>query len=377
MTAALIGLLIVIALAALWLAARTWGAVQQFGHHAGRSDELLKEAVALKNTSESLQQELRQFKEGGLDRLIKEKLDVLSSQASRELQTREAAIRQSREELLAQQSMATRAATDFQQRIGEIREKLESLAQLQASVGELNNLLKPQQLRGELGEVIVRSLIADKLPRGQYEEEYVFRDGKKVEFALRVGERIVAVDSKLQLEAFKRAKDPALDERQRQTHRTEFKRTVRQKIDEVKSYVRPEEGTFNFAMMVIPSEAVYYDLIAGKEFVEAGGLADYARAQNVFLASPSTFWAYLCTIAQGLRGLEIERRAEEILDRLQTLASEIRDFSGEEFRLLGAHLRNAAAQYEDAKRKLQDIQEGLGSLERIEAPSLTEKGALA
>ncbi len=327
-----------------------------------RTEELLKEAGALKTVADGLQQQLQQFKEGGFDRLINDKLEVLRSQTE-----------QSRQELLDQQTRATNAALGFQKNLGEIVTKLAGLSQLQASVGELNNLLKPQQLRGELGEVIVRGLITDKLPRDCYEEEHAFRDGKKVEFAIRIGDRLVSVDSKLQLEAFKRSKDAALDDRERQASRTEFKRTVRMKIDEVAAYIRPEEGTHNFAIMVIPSEAVYYEVITGKEFAEERGLVEHAWEQRVFLASPSTFWAYLCSIAQGLRGLEVERRAAEILTRLQALTGDVRTFAGEEFRLLGIHLRHAASQYEGAEKRLRAIQEGLGALERGETNALVEK----
>jgi DNA recombination protein RmuC len=272
--------------------------------------------------------------------------------------------------LLEQQRRTVDATERFKTDLGTVRTKIEGLSELQTRVGELNDLLKPQQLRGELGEVIVRNLLADKLPK-QYEEDYTFSDGKKVEFVIRLNDKLIPVDSKLQLEDFKRMREA--DERQRQVLRTEFKRTVRQKIDEVKQYIRPEEGTANFALMMIPSEAVFYELVAAREFTEEGGLYEYAQAHHVFLTSPLTFWAYLTTIAQGLKGLEIERRAEDVLSALQTLAADIRNFASDEFRKLGGHLRNASSQYEEAERTLRNIEHGLTNLERVESP--TRQGA--
>ncbi len=236
-------------------------------------------------------------------------------------------------------------------------------------MGELNDLLKPQQLRGELGEVIVRTLIADKLPRGQYAEDHTFSDDKRVEFVIKLNGRLVPVDSKLQLEDYRRMR--SADERQRSLHRTEFKRKVKQKIDEVSQYIRPDDGTYNFALMVIPSEAVYYELVGGKDFSEEGGVYEYACHHNVFLVSPLTFWAYLTVLSHGLQGLEIGRRAKEILSELQMLSTKVRQFSSSEFRILGGHLRNATHQYEEAERRLRDLEGSLVALERTETTHLT------
>lgn len=330
---------------------------------------VVREAAVLKATAAGLQAQLAQFKEGGFDRLVAEKLTALTQRATDELAARERFIQQSRRELLDFEQRAVTTVERLKTDLGMLTEKVAGLGELQAKVQELNDLLKPQQLRGELGEVIVRSLIADKLPPEHYEEEHVFSDGKRVEFVLKLSGRLIPVDSKLQLEGFRRLREA--DERQRPALRTEFKRTIRQKIDEVKQYIRPEEGTFDFAFMVIPSEAVYYELIAQREFTDEGGPLEYATQQHVVLVSPMTFWAYLTSVAYGLRGLEIERRAGEILAHLQTLASSVRQFAQEEFRKVGGHLRNAASQYDEAERKLRGIEGDLTSLERAERPQLT------
>ena len=324
---------------------------------------IVREATTLKSSADSLQTELRQFKEGGFEKLIGEKLTPLARQAS-----------DVHRQLLEQEERQSAAVQQIQRDFGQVTAQISALGELQSKVGELNDLLKPQQLRGELGEVIVRTLISDKLPKSQYEQDYTFLDGKQVEFAIRLNDRLIPVDSKLPLDDYKRMQE-CTDETSRQAARTALKRTVKKKIDEVKAYIRPAEGTMNFALMVISSEAVYYDLIAGKDFIGEGGLYDYARERNVFLTSPSTFWAYITALAQGLRGLEIEQHAEQVLVSLQHLTAKLHQFTQDEFRKLGGHLRNAANQYDEAERRLRDIESGVSELERTETPPLSHRGS--
>jgi len=320
---------------------------------------LVTTAVRLKATTESLHV------------LIGEKLNAMEKLTSQQLAAREQLIAQLATERLAQERKAATAVNQFKEDLGMVKSQLIGLEQLQGKVGELNDLLKPQQLRGELGEVIVRTLLADKLPHGQYEENYTFANGKQVEFVIRLNDKLIPIDSKLQLEDYKRLREAP--EERRASLRAEFKRKIKQKIDEVKEYIRPTEGTYNFALMVIPSEAVYYDVVANKDFVEPDGLYGYARAQNVFLVSPLTFWAYVAALAHGLHGLEIERHAEEILARLNTLVDGLVSWYEDEFKVLGGHLRNAANKYTDAKERLETLQGELQVLKRLDANQPMER----
>ena len=317
---------------------------------------LVQKATVLKTTASDLHAQLQQFKEGGFKTLIKEELALLTSHATQH------------------QILATQATAQIQRDLGLVAKQVQDLDALGHRVGELNDLLKPQQLRGELGEVIVKTLIADKLPPSHYEENYTFRNGKRVEFAIRLNDRFIPIDSKFQLEDFKRLREAP--EEKRPALRAEFKRKVRQKIDEVKEYIRPDEGTYDFALMVIPSEAVFYELIAAKDFVQESGLYDYARASNVFIVSPLTFWAYLTAIAKGLQGLEVGRRAEEIMASLNTFAADVQALIGGDVKVLGDHLRNAMAKYEVTRATLQEIDDGLRSLKRLQHDPATERSLI-
>jgi len=319
-------------------------------------------------------EKINEFEKTGLDELIGKKLATFEAEVKRELEAREKLLRAAHEEITEEERKAREAAERFHEAIGAVQKEIEALRDLKPSVSELTDLLKPQQLRGELGEVIVRALIQDKLAGDQYVENFTFSDGKQVEFVIRLNTRLIPVDSKLPLDDFKRMRE-ATDERQRHLYRNEFKRTLKREIDKVKEYIRPEEGTFNFAIMVIPSEAVFYEVIAGKEFREGDGIYQYAISQQVFLTSPNTFWANLTAIQQGLRGVEIERHAEQILAYLQTLANDIRNFSKDEFEVLGKHLKDAWSKFTDAERILRNIQDDLAKLERLEQrPAMTSGG---
>lgn len=336
---------------------------------------LISKATALEHVTTELRRELTQFKEGDFRSLVKDELQQLTTAAKDKLDQSKELFERTRTQLLEQQQQATATTGNIHTKIGEVATQLQGLRDLSTKVGELGDLLKPQQLRGELGEVVVRNLISDKLPQSLYEEDHCFSDGKKVEFVIRLNSKLVPIDSKLQLEDFRRIRES--EEANRPAMRAQFKRAVKQKIDEVKQYIKPTENTYNFALMVIPSEAVFYELIGSQDFVQEGGLYDYARSQNVFLVSPLTFWAYLESISQGLRGLEIEKRAEEILSGLQSLVVSIRDFSSSEFRVLGEQLRNANNNYVEAKSKLDEIQQDVSFLQKIDVRSDVKEGVPA
>ena len=158
---------------------------------------IVKEATVLRTTASTLQEELRHFKEGGFRQLVQGELTVITDRAKEELSSREKLIREGRDELIQQQERATKAAQEFQKSLGSVETRIQGLTGLQNKMDELNNLLKPQQFRGELGEVIIRALIADKLPSSHYEEDYTFADGKKVGFVIRLNDNLIPPALKL------------------------------------------------------------------------------------------------------------------------------------------------------------------------------------
>jgi DNA recombination protein RmuC len=204
-------------------------------------------------------------------------------------------------------------------------------------------------MRGGLGEILLERLLAEILPTGAYRLQHGFRSGDKVDAAIVVAERLVPVDSKFPLENFRRMLEEPEEEARRQSRRA-FLKDVRARVDEIaKKYIVPDEGTFDFALMYVPAENVYYEVILRDEGEDS--LLGYALSRRVVPVSPNSFYAYLQVILLGLRGLRIEQNAREILGalgRLQADAARLR----EHFDTLGRHITNAKNKYDETTTSL-------------------------
>ena len=259
-------------------------------------------------------------------------------------------------------------SADQARSLAEVRERLIQLAEatsrLEAvgrSVAEVQDLLKVPKLRGTLGELWLEELLRQVFPEGLYETQFGFAGGERVDAVIRVGDRLVPVDAKFPLEACQRALVATGEAAERE--RRAFRRSLRERVDEIADkYIRPEEGTFDFALMYIPAENVYYEAV-----VRGGGPPDgdsfvtYALDRRVIPVSPNTFYAYLTAILHGLRGLEVEQRAQEILAALGGLQQQVTRFE-RAFELVGRHLEHATKQYDESGRQLTRVQDQLGGL---------------
>ena len=241
------------------------------------------------------------------------------------------------------------AVGDVRERLGALAEATKRLEQVGASVAELQELLKVPQLRGTLGETWLEELLRQIFPAGLYEMQHAFRSGERVDAVLRVGDRLVPVDSKFPLEACQRML--AADGAAADVERRAFRKSLRARIDEIADkYIRPDEGTFEFALMYVPAEAVYYEaVIRGEDQQGEDSVVGYALARKVIPVSPNTLYAYLAAIIHGLRGLAVAAQAKEILAALGGLAQEFAKFQ-RAFDVVGRHLTNARGQYEEAER---------------------------
>jgi DNA recombination protein RmuC len=251
------------------------------------------------------------------------------------------------------------AVADVRERLGQLGEATKRLENLGASVAEVQELLKVPKLRGTLGEVWLEEILRQIFPSSLYHTQYTFSSGERVDAALELGGRMVCIDSKFPLEACQRmmAADGDAAERERKT----FQRSVKARIDEIADkYIRPDEGTYDFALMYIPAERVYYEAVARNEAPEQDdSVIGYALARKVIPVSPNTFYAYLAAILHGLRGLQVERRAREMLDALGGLQQEFGKFQRAN-ELVGKHLDNAVRQHDEAERQVGRINDSLG-----------------
>jgi DNA recombination protein RmuC len=185
------------------------------------------------------------------------------------------------------------------------------------------------------------------------------------------------VDAKFPLEACQRML--AANGAAAETERRAFRKSLRARIDEIADkYIRPDEGTFEFALMYIPAENVYYEaVVRGEESEGTESLVAYALGRKVIPVSPNTFYAYLAAILHGLRGLEVEKQAKEILESLGGLRQQFARFE-EAYRLVGKHLDHAARQYAETDRQFDRIQDRLEAITGVTAggrPQVASGGA--
>jgi DNA recombination protein RmuC len=245
---------------------------------------------------------------------------------------------------------AQKTSSEIHERLGKVDSAAAQMLERAKDLSRLEQALRPPKARGGFGELLLENLLRDRLPPGAYQMQYGFATGERVDAVVRAG-RLISVDSKFPLDNYHRLVEAQSDD-ERQLHEKALARDVRNHIDAVATkYIRPEEGTFDFALMYIPVEAVYYELACGN----TATVLHYAHERRVFPVSPSTFTAYLQVIALGLRGMQIEQRAHEVMAYVAELGRDFARFS-DDFELVGKHLGNAQAKYVSAEKRLDKFQ---------------------
>ena len=250
--------------------------------------------------------------------------------------------------LLSSQQSAGQTATQIVDRLGKLDGTAAQMLQKAADLGRLEQALRPPKARGGVGEILLANLLRDMLPADAYRLQHTFRSGERVDAVVRV-DKLLPVDAKFPLDNFERL--VAGDESDRELHEKAFARDVKGHIDAISGkYIRPAEGTFDFAFMYLPSESVYYELVCGK----TGALSSYALSKRVFPVSPSTFHAYLVMVTQGLRALQIERHAQDVMAFCAQIGKDFERFRGD-FEVVGKHIANAQTKYGEADRRLERL----------------------
>lgn len=268
---------------------------------------------------------------------------------------------------------------DVKNKLGAMEEASKRIFDVGKDLAELQNILRAPKLRGGLGELFLEDLLRQIFPPQYFEMQYNFKSGERVDAVLRLMNGLVPIDSKFPLESFKRITETGTDEERRAARRS-FNTDVKKHIEAIaKKYILPEEGTFDFALMYIPAENIYYETIIKDEtFGEDRSIAAYALSRHVVPVSPNSFYAYLQAILLGLRGLHVEESAHQIIRTLQQLQGDFEKFS-ETFLLLGKHLNFAQSNYLDGEKRLEKLQtklsQTLPAKEGAELPPAEPVGA--
>lgn len=216
----------------------------------------------------------------------------------------------------------------FTQSAKMIKEVTEELTQLKGTnkqvldftsqMQSLENILKNPKQRGILGEYFLEALLGNVLSPNQYKMQYKFNDGEIVDAAIFFKDKIIPIDAKFSLEKYNKIAEETNEARREQLEK-EFKMDIKNRIDETSKYIRPKENTTDFAFMFIPAEGIYYNLLiykVGTVNVNTSDLIEYAFKKHVIIVSPTSFFAYLETVLQGLKALKMEESVQEIIKKV-------------------------------------------------------------
>lgn len=305
-------------------------------------------------------------------KLVNTQLSSVSGQVTEQLSSVTMQLHSSTGQISSRMDNAARAVSEVRQTLGELSKATEQVFELGRSISGLEEILKAPKLRGGLGEFFLGDLLSQLLPSEHYEFQYPFRNGARVDAVIKLKDGIVPIDSKFPLENFRRITEAASDEA-RKNAKKKFISDCKKHIDSIASaYIRPEEGTLNFALMYIPAENVYYEMIIKDEDLgDEKLLSSFAFAKRVIPVSPNSFYAYLQTILIGLRGLEIGDKAGHILAHLNGLKGEFERFMSD-METLGRHVTNAKTKSDEIQRKAERFNDRLSSLGEAEPVVLEE-----
>lgn len=321
-------------------------------------------ALLIKEDLNQLNQAINLLKEG------------LQSQLTDRLDKNEASMRDS---MSKQFNSSTKILAEVTERLTKLDETNRRVVDVADELKTLQNVLQNPKQRGVLGEYYLESVLQNVLPPDRFKMQYRFKDNEIVDAVIILDKgKLLPVDSKFSLENYNRLIEEK-DKARREVLIKTFKQDLKNRIDETAKYIRPNEKTMDFAFMFIPSEAIYYELLiakVGSTGTDARDLVDYAfKDKKVIIVSPTSFLAYLQTVMQGLRSLQIEEQAKEISIRVGELGKHMSGFEMMMQKLgssLGATVNHFNRAHKELKKVDKDVVKISGGKAEVE-PLLLEK----
>ncbi len=243
--------------------------------------------------------------------------------------------------------------------IGAVQKNIGEMSEIGRSMQELQDFLKSPKLRGNMGEYILKELLAQMLPKASFKMQHAFKNGSVVDAAIKTEAGIIPIDSKFPMENFRKMME-AKDEIDKKIADKGFTTDVKKHIDDIaKKYILPSEGTIDYALMYIPSESVYY------EIVNSSTLFDYSSKMRVLPVSPMTFYAYLRAILMGFEGQKITQHAQKILATLRSIQTEYEKV-GDSLDILNKHVTNSYNMMKQAETSFGKLGEKIKSTKVLE-----------
>lgn len=337
-------------------AAIVWFVQQRLEKHAAALRQEMQSAASLQ--AQTLGQQITQLSQNVTQQLGQVRQELQSGVAATGKLATEA-----QREVAQRLEFSTEAMRRMSQQLGEVQKSGQDLSQ---ATQTLQQVLGGVKTRGTLGEIALERLLEDSLPRAAYETQYRFATGEIVDAVVRAGERLLPIDSKFPLEAYRRMMETGEDARK------EFVQAVRKHAESIASkYILPGQGTLDVALMFVPSEGVYYELLMTEE-PKAGRLDEYCRRLGVLPVSPNSLHAYLASILIGIRGMQMAENIRHIRDGLAGLEKQLEGFA-EVYEKLGTHLRHAQQSYEEADSKLTRTRNALEQMAQGALPDAAAK----
>jgi DNA recombination protein RmuC len=283
---------------------------------------------------------------------------MLQEQLKEIRRTLDSKIGESTRVIQSQFSESAKIIRDVTEKLVKLDETNKQVVNFADQLQNLQDILRNPKQRGVLGEYYLETVLKNVLPPTRYQMQYAFSDGEIVDAVIFLDKnKILPIDSKFSLENYNRIINERNPEERKRLEKA-FKQDLKNRIDETSKYIRPKEGTMDYAFMFIPAEAIYYDLLinqVGAVKTSTRDLIEYAfRDKHVIIVSPTSFMAYLQTVLQGLRALQIEESAKEIKKGVERLSRHLAGY--EEFmKKLGLNLSLAVKTYNSSYKEFKKI----------------------
>jgi len=351
---------VTIAIAVFVAAVAAWAAAMWAQRRTDRETSALRQEIQnlLATQAQGLTAQL-----GQLTQAVTQQLGQVSQQVQSGMASTGTLVSDAQRAVSVQLQSATTIMGSLQQQLGKVEQSGRDLSDAAKAI---ETVLGGAKTRGLLGEVVLERMLADTLPASAYEMQHRLSNGEIVDAAVHVNGKLVPIDSKFPLDDFRRMGEEGEEARKG------FSTAVRNHADAIaKKYIVPGEDTLDFALMFVPSEGVYYELLMSADS-KGVPLDAYCRQKNVIPVSPNSLYAHLSVILMGLKGLQIEENARHLHSSLSGLKTQWDNFAGV-YEKLGTHLRNAQQSYSDADRKLDRARDALDQMAQGTLPEASPK----